>query len=117
MNATIITRDELRALIERKADFTLLDVREKHELTQGMIPGAHNIPLHEIPRAITLQPKQCFATYGVILNKTDDIIVYCRSGARSEKAAAMLAQAGFKVRNFKGSVLSWSEIDPHVKKY
>lgn len=35
-----VTRDELKRLIEKKADVTLIDVRERYELARRMIPTA-----------------------------------------------------------------------------
>jgi adenylyltransferase/sulfurtransferase len=47
------------------------------------------------------------------------VIIHCRSGARSQKAALLLKEAGFtNVSNLAGGVLAWSEkIDPTMPKY
>jgi sulfur-carrier protein adenylyltransferase/sulfurtransferase len=49
----------------------------------------------------------------------DEIVVHCKSGARSAKAADLLRQSGFKrVLNVKGGILAWSDrVDPSVPKY
>ena len=48
-----------------------------------------------------------------------EIIVHCRSGARSQKIAELLKQSGYKdVVNVAGGILAWAdEIDPSVQKY
>jgi adenylyltransferase/sulfurtransferase len=53
------------------------------------------------------------------LDSARDIVIYCRSGARSGNAVDMLRQAGFrKVKNLVGGVLRWSDdIDPSMPKY
>ena len=46
-------------------------------------------------------------------------MVHCRSGARSQKAAVILKNAGFeKVENLAGGILAWADrIDPTMAKY
>jgi adenylyltransferase/sulfurtransferase len=48
-----------------------------------------------------------------------EIVVHCKSGGRSQKAAEFLQQQGFKnVANVAGGILAWAgEIDPSVPKY
>ena len=58
----------------------------------------------------------------IALNLADagyDIVVHCRSGARSQRIAEFLKQAGYpNVVNVAGGILAWSdEIDPKVQKY
>jgi len=48
----IITRDELKELIDSKGDYVLIDVRDRQELTNGFIPTAHCVPLNEIEEAL-----------------------------------------------------------------
>jgi adenylyltransferase/sulfurtransferase len=85
----------------------LVDVREPHEYRICSIPGARLIPLRELPRRLHE------------LDSRDRIIVHCRSGQRSAKAAKLLREAGFaKVQNLKGGILAWSDqVDPSVPKY
>ena len=51
--------------------------------------------------------------------KNSEIIVYCKAGVRSQKAALALKQAGFtNVSNLTGGILAWAEkIDPSMPKY
>lgn len=102
-----ITVKELKARLDRKDKFTLVDVREPNEFEIARIPGARLLPLSELP------------SRAHELDTADDIVVHCKSGVRSLKAIAALKQMGFKkLTNVKGGILAWSdEIDPAVPKY
>ncbi len=102
-----ITAVELAEKIKRKDDFDLIDVREPQELNIARIPGARLIPLGQFEAAVpTLDPDR-------------EIVVICRSGARSGNAVAYLRQRGFQhARNLVGGILAWSDdVDPTVVKY
>ena len=85
----------------------LLDVRNPEEWEITRLSGAVLIPLPELARRY------------VELPGTEEIVVYCRSGARSAQAVGFLKGKGFqRVRNLAGGTLRWSdEIDPSVPKY
>jgi adenylyltransferase/sulfurtransferase len=85
----------------------LIDVREPHEWEIVHLPGAKLIPQGELPNHLNE------------LSQTDDILLYCRSGVRSARAAQFLRQMGFKkVRNVKGGVLAWArDVDPNTPVY
>lgn len=102
-----ITPRELAEKIERHDDFLLIDVREPHEAEIARIPGAELIPLATLGDAIPALPRE------------RDIVVQCRSGARSGKAVRQLQAAGFyRVWNLAGGILRWSDdVDPSVAKY
>lgn len=89
-----ITPNEARE--KMAAGILLLDVRTADEYAQGHIPGAKNLPLDDLDRALTEYPDQ-----------TRPLIVYCRSGARSARAAAWLAHAGYAAVYDLGGILSW----------
>ncbi len=102
---TDITVQELKTRLATKADneFIFIDVREPHEYAEFNL-GAQLIPLGNIPSA---------ATEILDSHKDDEIIVHCRSGARSGQAQAYLASMGFKnVRNVIGGALAWQEAFP-----
>lgn len=74
----------------------LVDVREPYEFAEGHIPGAELIPLGQVPTALNK------------LGKEEAIVVVCRSGARSLRAAQFLASHGYSnVINMQGGMLSW----------
>lgn len=106
-NETEIGVIELKRKMDAKEPFFLLDVREPNEYQIGKIPGSTLIPLGEVPRRHQEIPKD------------KEIIVHCKMGGRSAKAAAFLRQEGFKsVKNLTGGILDWSDkIDPSVPKY
>ena len=82
------------------ADLLVLDVRNAAEFAEGHIPGAVNIPHDAIAARI--------AELGPADGR--DIVVYCRSGRRSELALAVLKEAGFsRLFHLEGDYLRWSE--------
>ncbi|KYG75209.1 MULTISPECIES: rhodanese-like domain-containing protein [Roseivirga] len=102
-----ITVKELKALMDNGADFQLIDVREQHEAEIAEI-GAELIPLGTVPENVDK-----FA-------KDKQVVVHCRSGARSGNAIQWLeANHGFEnLYNLKGGILAWAdEIDQSVQKY
>jgi sulfur-carrier protein adenylyltransferase/sulfurtransferase len=103
-----ITVDELKRKLDAKEDIFVLDVREPHEYLIANL-GAPQIPVGEVERRIGELTAQ----------KNREVIVHCRSGARSQKAALVLKQAGFtNVSNLTGGILAWADkIDPSMPKY
>lgn len=101
-----ITPRELAKRLAAHEDLTLLDVREPREWQLGRIEGARLVPLGTLQDEI---PK---------LDQSKEVVVYCRSGKRSESAARQLAAAGFRATNVLGGILRWSdEVDPSIPKY
>ncbi len=90
----------------RNDNFLLLDVREPYEIQIANI-GGKLIPQNDVQKRIDE------------LNPEQEILIYCRSGARSQKIAELLKANGFsKVSNVAGGILAWAdEIDPTVQKY
>jgi adenylyltransferase/sulfurtransferase len=106
-NATEITAVELKQRLDRGDALKIVDVREPNEYQINRIPGSQLIPLGEIPKRYEE------------LSKADEIIVQCKSGARSAKAADFLRSVGFtRVLNLKGGILDWvDKVDPSQPKY
>ena len=103
-----ITVEELKRKLDRKEDIFVLDVREPHEYPIANL-GAPLIPVGDVERRL-----------GELTDhKDDEVIVHCRSGARSQKAAVVLKNAGFThVSNLTGGILAWADkIDPTMAKY
>ena len=99
---------ELKRRMDAAEDFFLLDVREPHEYPIANL-GAPLIPVGDLERRIgELEPQ-----------KNREVIVHCRSGARSQKAALALKKAGFtNVTNLTGGILAWADqVDPSMAKY
>src|SRR3954469_4761626 len=94
----------LKAKMDARESFCLLDVREPWEVELASIPGSVFIPMHEIPTRLQE------------LDARSEIIVMCKAGGRSQRAAEFLAARGYgKVRNLQGGIDAWSrDIDPDV---
>ncbi|MEE4206388.1 MAG: rhodanese-like domain-containing protein [Erythrobacter sp.] len=86
---------ELRARLGAGA-VRLIDVRTDEEVAEGMIPGAEHIEL------------AAFDPAEIVPSSDETVVLYCRSGKRSAKAAEMLAEHwGEPVRHLAGGVLAW----------
>ena len=105
--ATDITSVELKQRLDRGDNLTLVDVREPNEYQINRIPGTVLIPLGDIPKRYAE------------LNPDAEIVVHCKMGGRSAKAADFLRSVGFKkVLNLKGGILDWiDKVDPSQPKY
>jgi sulfur-carrier protein adenylyltransferase/sulfurtransferase len=101
-----ISVEELKQRLDAKEDLFILDVREPHEYNICNLNGTL-IPLNDLPRRVHE------------LDPSKDMVVHCRSGARSARAVGFLQQAGFtKAKNLAGGILAWADrIDPKVPKY
>jgi rhodanese-related sulfurtransferase len=79
------------------ADAYLLDVREPDEWTAGHAPGAHHVPMMEIPARMSEVPADA------------DVVVVCRSGGRSGQVVSYLMNNGWdNVRNLDGGMQMWA---------
>lgn len=77
-------------------DSYLLDVREDEEWTAGHAPGAHHLPMMELPNRLAEVPQDT------------DVVVVCRSGGRSGQVVAYLSRNGWdNVRNLDGGMQDW----------
>jgi rhodanese-related sulfurtransferase len=95
-----ISAQELKDRMDDGEDLNLIDVREVHEYEDDNI-GALLIPLGELPDRIDEIEDW----------KEEEVLVHCRSGARSEKAQKYLQSQGFtNVRNVIGGILAFNEL-------
>jgi sulfur-carrier protein adenylyltransferase/sulfurtransferase len=101
-----ITVKELKRRRDAGEGVFLLDVREPYEYQIAQIGGTL-IPQNDVPQRLNEIPRD------------REIVVQCRSGARSQKIAEFLKQSGYsQVVNLAGGILAWSdEVDPKVQKY
>src|SRR5262245_26523574 len=106
-NATELTSVELKRRLDRGDRLTIVDVREPNELQINRIAGSVHIPLGDIPKRYNE------------LDPDAELIMQCKSGVRSAKAADFLRSVGFKhVLNLKGGILDWiDKVDPTQPKY
>ncbi|MBI5427078.1 MAG: molybdopterin-synthase adenylyltransferase MoeB [Nitrospinae bacterium] len=106
-----IDAGEVKKMLDSQRKFKLIDVREPFEYRICKINGSTLIPLGVI------QEKSLEKLDG--LKPSDEIVLHCKAGVRSMKAALALKEMGFgNVKSMKGGILEWSErIDPSVPKY
>jgi rhodanese-related sulfurtransferase len=97
-----ISPSELKQLIDSKAVFQLVDVREDYEYEEMNLNGLH-IPMGEVlDRASEI-------------DKNKQVVVHCRSGKRSASVInALEAQHGYtNLYNLRGGILGWiDEVGP-----
>jgi rhodanese-related sulfurtransferase len=75
----------------------LVDIRTQGEVAGGVIPDAAHLPMHLIPVRLGELPKD------------KDVILYCRSGARSYHACSYIMKQGFdNVINLRGGIIAWA---------
>lgn len=92
-----LTPEEAKARLDSGDALTLLDVRTEAEYEESHIPGAVCLPVE----SIGAQPPASLP------DPDAEILVYCRSGRRSARAARTLAALGYtRVYDF-GGILSW----------
>lgn len=95
-----ITADELKARMNAGEKLNVIDVREDIERADFHIGGTH----------FRLRRIQDMDIEEIGDLKDEEVIVYCRSGKRSEMACLMLEHMGFKnTVNVTGGLLDWIE--------
>ena len=93
--STYLSAEEALVNIE---SFKAIDVREEDEFELGHIKGAHNAPLSELEYLLNT------------LDKNSKLLIYCRSGKRSQLALKLLEEQNFKqLYHLDGGILSWVE--------
>lgn len=100
---------QLKQLLDTGETVLLIDVREPAEWNISNLGefGARMIPLQELPQRLDE------------IEADANIVVYCRSGSRSEMAARFMLGNGFeRVTNLAGGINAWArEIDPSMPTY
>lgn len=101
-----LTVSELKALKDNSADFQLIDVREIHEVEICVMGGEH-IPMGDVMDNLDK------------ISKTKQVIIHCRSGARSGAICLALEKEGYtNVYNLKGGIIAWAtDVDTTLTKY
>ena len=92
-----ITQQEAKAMMDTQ-EVIVLDVREQDEFEAGHIPGAVLLPVGSITQD---------AAAAVIPGLDSKVLVYCRSGNRSKKAAQALADLGYPSIYEFGGISTW----------
>jgi rhodanese-related sulfurtransferase len=103
----VIGADDLARRIATGNAPLVLDVRTAAEFATGHIPGAINIPHSEIPGRLG----------ELTLTRSDDVVVYCRSGRRAAMAGVALRAAGYtNVHDLEGHMQGWLAVGHPVEK-
>lgn len=104
-----ITVTELKERLDTGNVPVLVDVREYYEADIADLPevGQLRIPMAELMERIDE------------MDKESELVLYCRSGSRSDRAVRYLLRQGFaNVFNLKGGMLAWrEEVDPDIPAY
>ncbi len=92
-----IDSSQLKKRLDAGEDVVILDIRSDAEVQQGVLPNAEHLAMHLIPLKLQDLPKD------------KDIVLYCRSGARSYHACSFLAQQGVdNTYNLRGGIIDWA---------
>jgi rhodanese-related sulfurtransferase len=93
-----ISVEDVKAKLDRKETFTLIDVREPWEFQTAHIDGANLLPMGDVPSRAHQE-----------LDPEDHIVVLCHHGVRSMNVTAWLRQQGFeKAQSMRGGIDAWS---------
>ncbi|MCG2839062.1 molybdopterin-synthase adenylyltransferase MoeB [Photobacterium sp. WH77] len=100
---------DLARILEQKATFQLVDVREPGEREICHIPSSVSIPQRDIISGKGLSQ----------LDRQLPVILYCKMGGRSRKALLALQEQGFEdLKNLEGGILNWiQQVDPTMASY
>jgi phage shock protein E len=97
--APLISQAELLAKLDQKqSGVVVLDVRTATEFAAGHVPGARNVSHDELPARLD----------ELAALRDTPVVLYCRSGRRSQLAEDVLRKAGFtKLLHLEGDWLAW----------
>ncbi|XP_029965830.1 thiosulfate:glutathione sulfurtransferase [Salarias fasciatus] len=99
--------DELKELVGKSQNLFLVDVRSKEEYDKGYIPGSVHIPVDTVEAALSLNPEEFKAKYGVT---KPQVVFHCQMGRRGGIATNKATEMGYKnARNFIGGYKKWAE--------
>ena len=92
-----VDAQELKTRLDAGEDIALVDIRSDAEVARGVLPDSEHLAMHLIPLRMHDLPKD------------KDVVLYCRSGARSYHACAYLMQQGHdNVINLRGGIIAWA---------
>ena len=102
-----ISPRELQRRLQAGEAVRVLDVREPWEIEIARLPGTIDIPLAEVPARLDE------------LDRNGELVVMCKAGGRSRRAAEFLATHGFgRIANLTGGIDAWArDVDPTLPTY
>ena len=93
----IINCEELKSLMDSQEDFVLIDCREEDERVTGHLPNDVFVPLSMFNKVTE-----------VVEDRNKKVVLYCVSGNRSARAAAMMMHEGYEnLHNLIGGINGW----------
>ena len=101
---TLLEISPQEALNRVQAGALLVDVREQHEYNEVRAVGAQLIPLSN------------FGDMYNTLPQNRELVIICRSGVRSARAAEFLLEQGYQAINLAGGTLAWVEANLPVER-
>lgn len=88
----------------------LIDVRESAEFDTGHIPDAINIPRGVLEFQVEAHPAVANVRDPALAQKSQPLLVYCRTGGRAALSVLNLQRMGFTdVRSISGGITAWSD--------
>lgn len=94
-----LTQDQWKEALDSDQNAQILDVRTEEEFIEGYIPNAKNIDIYKGQEFLDDINK---------LDKSKNYYVYCRSGARSAQACALMSENGIEnAYNLMGGITDW----------
>ena len=104
-NPMDINAQQLHEQLEHGDDLYLLDVREPYEWDTGHLSSSIHIPMRQIPARLADIPRD------------RDVVVICRTGARSANVQQFLKANGItRVKNLIGGLMGWKrDVDPAIR--
>ena len=108
MGVPEIRAEDLKQRLDAGENLFLLDVREPHEVPIANL-GAPLIPVGELASRL----------HELTFPKHTEVVIHCKSGARSQRAALILKENGYSnVTNLAGGITAWADrIDTSLPKY
>lgn len=94
LNIRVVTPAEAHLLLEQQG-YRYLDVRTEPEFEAGHPPGAFNIPLHHATAAGMQSNEDFLPVVLAHFDKAARLVIGCKSGGRSRRAAELLLEAGY----------------------
>jgi rhodanese-related sulfurtransferase len=94
--------DIAEAARRHAAGTPVIDVREPDEYVDGHVPGAPLIPLATVPDRVAEVPA------------TGEVLIICKSGGRSKRAAEFLREQGVDAVNIAGGTSAWIDAGHRV---
>ncbi|MFD0679526.1 MULTISPECIES: sulfurtransferase TusA family protein [unclassified Paenibacillus] len=92
-----VSLDEIKSKLDHGEKVNILDVREPAEFAFGRLPGAISIPTGELEQRLRE------------LNPSEEYMIVCRTGNRSDAACQTLAEKGFtKLKNVLPGMTEWT---------